>query len=346
MSNEPLNEVDVNTDNLDDFDALFSGRAVEAKSGNEEESTGSELENTEDDSLANEEQDEAEETEEDEDVTDSDEEETDEEEEPEEDTLKPSKKKTAQERINEITAARREAERKADMLEGRLAEMERRLNSDKSETKDDKPVAAPVEAEGALPDPEAKTEDGKDKYPLGEFDPAFIRDLTRATIAQEREADRAAFEKEQQEAKYKEAQAEVDKEWNTRIADAVETKENFVESVRNLEETFSTIEPQYGEYLANTIKQSDYGTEILYYLSQNLEEAQQIAGSGPTSATLALGRLEARFMSNDSEKTKPPANRVTKATSPPPKHTRGTGGTQRVAADTDDLDAFEKAFFK
>jgi hypothetical protein len=338
MSNDTLNEVDVNTDDLDAFNDLFNGNATEAKS------EGSELENTEDDSLANEEQEETEEAYDDEDVTDSDEEEAEEDHADVEDDTPKSKKKTAQERINEITAARREAERKADMLEGRLAEMERRLNLDKV---DEKPKADKTPEDGSnLPDPSATNEDGEDLYPLGEFDPAFIRDLTRATIAQEMEQEREALKQEQEEAKYKEAQAEVDKEWNSRIADAVETKENFVESVRNLEDTFSSIDPQYGNYLANTIKQSDYGTEILYYLSQNLEEAQQIAGAGPASATLALGRLEARFMSNDSEKTKPPANRVTKATSPPPKHTRGTGGAQRVAADTDDLDAFEKQFFK
>jgi hypothetical protein len=333
MSNDTLNEVDVNTDDLDAFNDLFNGTASEAKS------EGSELEATEDDSLANEEPDETEETSDDEDVTDSDEDET--EEADEEETPK-AKKKSAQERINEITAARREAERKADMLEGRLAEMERRLNSEKV---DEKPTTVPVENSSGLPNPSDTNEDGDDKYPLGEFDPAFIRDLTRATIAQEMEQERAALKQEQEAAQLTEAQQQVDLEWNTRISEAVEAKEDFVDSVRNLEDTFSNIEPQYGDYLANTIKSSEYGTDILYYLSQNLEEAQAIAGSGPASATLALGRLEARFMVSDSKPTIP-ANRVTKASSPPPKHTRGTGGRQNAAADTDDLDAFEKQFFK
>jgi hypothetical protein len=49
---------------------------------------------------------------------------------------------------------------------------------------------------------------------------------------------------------------------------------------------FSGIEPSYGEYLAATIMGADNGPEVMYYLSQNIGEAQKIVASGPAAATL------------------------------------------------------------
>ena len=79
--------------------------------------------------------------------------------------LKP-KKKTAQERIDELTAARRAAEREAEDLRRQLAE---RSQPKEVETKE--AVEAP-----AGPTPDDVDANGEAKYPLGEFDPGFIRD--------------------------------------------------------------------------------------------------------------------------------------------------------------------------
>ena len=91
----------------------------------------------------------------------------------------------------------------------------------------------------------------------------------------------------------------------------------------------------------------DKGPDVLYYLASNPEEARQIVNSGAQKATLALGRIEAKFLEVESKKSsaKP---KVSKAPTPPPPNARARGANGAfisVQPDTDDLDAFEAAFF-
>lgn len=348
MSNENLKEVDVNTENLDEFNDLFHGRATEKpveEAGKEEEEID---EKSEDDSLANEEQeldveadeDDSDENSETDDQEDQDADEEGSDEEEKEDEKPKAKKKTAQDRINEITAARREAERKADMLEGRLAEMERRISEKSDESKDSSETES---TSRVAPNPDDKNEKGEAKYPLAEFDPEFIRDLTKFEFEELAAKDQLDRKLEEEESEISKAQEELNEVWVSKVEEASEKHEDFQESVVNLEDTFQNLDQKYSEYLANTIMQSEYGTEILYHLSQNLDEAQSIVDSGATKATLAIGRLEANFASD--EKQPKPAKKVTKAKKPPTKLSRGAGSNTGIADDTDDLAAFEKKFF-
>ena len=254
----------------------------------------------------------------------------------EEKPVKKSRKQTAQERINELTRARHEAERELAAVKARNAELEKGTEDSSKDDKETEDVG--------LPTPDTKNEDGTDKYPLGEFDPAFIRDLTRATINQEKEASRIEQEERQKTEELDRAQAKVQEVWVEEVQHASEKYDDFQDSVANLEDTFKSVDQQYSQYLADTIMSSDYGTEVLYYLSQNMDEAQAIVDAGATKATLAIGRIEANF-ANQSEKA-PTAKKVTKAKAPPVKRSRGSNSSSGIASDTDDLDAFEKTFFK
>jgi hypothetical protein len=118
------------------------------------------------------------------------------------------------------------------------------------------------------------------------------------------------------------------------------------ENIRTLTEVFADIEPNYGEYLASTIMFSDYGPQIMNYLSQNIGEAQRIVASGPAAATLALGRLESKFIASTQQEEKRNTRQVSNAAPPPTERARGRGGQFTVAPDTDNLDAFEKEFYK
>lgn len=333
-------EVEATTDNLDDFNELLNGKAVEPEKQEEVVEVENpeevvEEDETETDTLANDETDDGE-AEEDDQTEDAEEDDDPEAEEVEEEAPK-AKKKTAQERINEITAARREAERKADMLEGRLAEMERQLS--KGESKEDNTVV-----EEASPTPEDKNEDGTDKYDLGEFDPEYIRDLTRYTIKVETDAARVEQEKQNQQNSLNSEQQAIQEVWQDSVVVAEEKHEDFSESVAGLESTFSSLDQDYASYLANTIMQSDNGADVLYHLSKNTDLAQEIVDSGATKATLAIGRLSAQFA--ETEKPAAPTAKVTKAKAPPIKRSRGSGSKKPFDAATDDLDAFEKEFFK
>ena len=340
---ETLEEVDVNTDDLEKFDDLLHGRAtpkegveeaVEDQGNNEDGVNSTETEQLEEES---------------EEVETEEQEENDDGQEPSETAEeKPKKtKKTAQERINEITAARRIAERQLE------AEIEKRkqLEEEISKQKEIQAKEAPKATEAAAPDPLSKNEDGSDKYPLGEFDPDFIRDLTRHTIAKETELQKAQSAEEQTQRKEAELKAQAEKVaieqqvvWESNIAAAEETHEDFRESVANLEEVFSTVPENTSKPLADAIMASEHGTDVLYHLSKNIEMAQEIIEMPPTKAILALGRIEAQFAETP-VKAKP-TTKVTKAKAPPTRTTRGTGSKAAVAADTDDLDAFEAQFFR
>jgi hypothetical protein len=89
----------------------------------------------------------------------------------------------------------------------------------------------------------------------------------------------------------------------------------------------------------------DNGPEIMYYLSQNIGEAQKIVASGPAAATLAIGRLEAQLSKPKQEELKR-NKRVSETPPPPEQRTRGVNGRFATRPDTRDLAAFRKEFFK
>jgi hypothetical protein len=325
-------KVDI-SDNLDEFEAQFFGQEPEQQEPVAEEVETEEVEEevdeVEENPLATDEDDEEAEEEEDE-------EQDEEEPEPE---PKPKAKSKVQLRIEKLLERERLANERANALEQRLAALE----AGKEEKADKEPTLR-EQLSADAPHPDAKDKDGEPLYPLGEFDPQFISDLTRHTIEQEMKAQK---EREQQEAQAKEIEASrqaVADAWVEKLDKYEEEVPEVRESIKELTDTFQNIEPAYGEYLATTIMASDFGPQIMHYLSQNIGEAQKIVASGPAAATLALGRLEARFISPKQEGTRR-NKKVSDAPAPPENRTRGHGGKFAVSPDTDDLDAFERVFF-
>lgn len=303
--------VDVNTDNLDEFNDLLQGKAkpIEEVEATEEKTTEEPAENLE----------------------------AQEEQESKDEEAEPQKPKSRfQERISELTRAKKEAE-------ARAAEALAQLEAYKS---DKKTVDAPVKTSEAVqddtPTAEDVNEDGSPKYPLGEFDPAFIRDLTRYTIKKEGEAE-AIRQEEIRKAKQEQAQAQALQEtWQEKLNETVKEKPDFIEKAQTLEETFRDLDPSYGDYLAQTIMSMEAGPEVLYYLANNIEEAQEIADLGAVKATIALGHLEAALTVQSKQKD---TIKVSAAPEPPVLVNKGTRGSVPISADTDSLDDFEKLFF-
>jgi len=317
-------------DDLNEFENMFYGRESEEIEDVVEDDEDSEVDgHDEDDTLA---------TDEDEDLETDDEEDGDEEPQP-----KQKKNKVPfKERINEMTAKVREAERREAALIKRLEELE--ASREEKKVDDEKPPLRDVLPDGA-PDPDATNDKGEPLYPLGEFDAKYITDLVKFTNQKEREAAKEAAQKEQQEQAIREVQQELSDNWNTRLDKAEEEMPEIRNNISRLTEAFEGINPAYGEYLAMTIMSSDVGHLVMNYLSDNIGEAQKIVASGPAAATLALGRLEAQFIKNTTKEEKR-NNKVSDAPEPPESRTRGHGGRFTVSPDTDDLDAFEREFYK
>lgn len=311
-------------DDLDTFSDVFFGR----KAPDDEQASSEKVETdtTEDDAQ--------EDTQPEDDTLANDEDEDEVVEEAPEDAQPKPKKNRFQERIDELTAGKREAERKAADLEARLAKLEQTS----------KPAPIVEAAENTGPTPEDTNEDGTDKYPLGEFDPNYIRDLTRHTLQTEREALKKEEEEKAQQTEMEAQRAALQTSWEEKLVPAQERYPDFREKGEALVDSFSGLEPAYAEYLTATLMSMEYGPDVLYYLSKNPAEAHAIVNSGATKATIALGRLESKFAFAEEEKQRRP--KVSQAPTPPVHLNKGSAVVKvEVPDDTDDLDAFANKFF-
>jgi TolA-binding protein len=246
------------------------------------------------------------------------------------------KRKTVQDRIDEVVRQREELRRESQAeLQAMRAEIEALKKG---------PTADTTVAEAAEPQPDAVDKDGNPIYGLGEFDPQYIRDLTRFTLNQERAKVQAETVEAQKQAVATQEQQALQATWNGKMEAATQEFPDFIEKGQALLNGFNTLDPNYAGYLSNVLMSMDKGPEVLYYLSNHPDEAAQIVSSGAQKATLALGRIESRFLQSEQEA---PKQKFTKAPAPPAVRTRGTNGAfVAVAPDTDDLDAFQSEFFR
>jgi hypothetical protein len=324
-------------DDLDKFEEAFFGNVkAEDKQEEVDENEDDALEPSEDEDAEDQEVEEPDEEDEDPDEAD----EEDEDEEPEPPKAKKGKK-SFKERIDEITAEKYELKRQ-------LRELQQKVESRSNEVKQDEaPTPVREQLSAAAPDPDAKNEDGTPKYALGEFDPKFIRDLTKFMVEEDLKVAREEEQKKAAAVAEQRRQAELAVSWNEKLDKAEEEIPDIRDSITDLVDVFSDLDPHYGDYLAATLMSLDNGPEVMHYLSQNIGEARKIVASGPNAATLAIGRLEAQIaFGKQREEKSNTSKKVSKAHEPPLKVTRGQGGKFAVSGDTDDLDAFEREFFK
>jgi hypothetical protein len=330
MTDDNSNKTNVDMDDLDAFEDVFYGDKPEPKAEVEDdEAPEDEVTENEDDALETEEEDTSEEDEV-----------KDEEEEPEEEPApKPKGKKSFQQRIDELTADKYERQREVDFLRAEIEKLKVR-----PEEKQEVDVREQLPANA--PSPDAVNDKGEPVYPLGEFDPKFIRDLTKFTFEEET---KAADERRKQEAEVRaaqEANQKLTESWNEKLEKAEADIPDIRKGITELTPILTDLDPGYGNYLAATVMQCDNGPEVMYYLSQNIGEAQKIVASGAFAATLAIGRLDAQFSkSKPQQEEKRNTKVVSDAPKPAEARARGRGSSTVTRPDTDDLDAFEKIFF-
>ena len=259
----------------------------------------------------------------------------------------PKKGNRFQERINELTAARREAERRADEVERKLNEVLQRLEKEDPKTNKQEPKAATAEAtvtNESGPDPRDKNEDGSDKYPLGEFDPKFLRDTVQFMLDQKEAEQRKEQEKLSKLSEIEQQRASLQNSWNEKLVTAQERYPDFQEKGAEMLSVFEGIDESYGQYLTDTLMEMDAGPDVFYYLANNIEEAEKIVNAGPRKATIALAKLEAQFVS--AKETPAAKIKTTKAPNPPPQLKGSAVARASGPVDVDNLDAFSKALFQ
>ncbi len=237
----------------------------------------------------------------------------------------PAKKgKSVEERIGEVTATAREAERRA-------AEATREAK----EWREKAEALAPKkgEEEGNV-DPNAEP-DPLD-YEFGEADPQYTRDLATHAARQE-------FQFQERQSRLKGDLASLDSKWEAGIA-APELKEKYPDFDEKVTKGAETAAWACPPLIALGIKDSAVGPDVAYHLASNPEESRRIAQMNGIEQARHFGMLEGRFM-RDAELAKTEAKPVPKpsaAPEPPANRTRGAGGKFAVDADTDDFSAFKK----
>lgn len=191
-------------------------------------------------------------------------------------TAKP-KKKRFQERLNEVTRARREAERSA----AELAEENARLKAQ---------IGQPAQQDDGTQKEEPPKEDDFADY--NEFLQAQARFEGRQAYRQERE-----LELEQsKERDTREAQQRAQKEYLSRCEEASEAYEDFVEVAFNPDLPISAA-------MAEVITAETNGPDIAYWLGSNPAEAQRISQLSPTLAAHELGKIGAGLKRPEPNKT-------------------------------------------
>lgn len=222
----------------------------------------------------------------------------------------PKPRQTAQERIDEVTAARREAERRADEAERRVAYLEG-LTQGQRPTKPAE--TAPPQEEGR-PDPAVYQTDDDYIEAVAEWKAGLI-------------VDRKLKEREQQTEQQSAAE-----QWNASQAKAKAAHDDYDAVVRKPGWVCTPV-------MFDAMKTSEAGGEVAYHLATNPDEARRIAALPPISQVREIGRLEARLSDETPPKTPPKT-----ATDAPPAtpQVRGAGGQFKPAPDTTDFAAFEK----
>lgn len=246
-------------------------------------------------------------------------------------------KSKVQERIDELVKQKHDAERAA---KAEIDALRKEFEALKAQR--EAPPAKPTATE---PNPDDTDANGVEKYPLGEFDPLYIKDLTRYTLESERAAVRIAEEQERATKEQADAATALHQSWTEKVEPAKVKYPDFAEKGQALLDGFGGLDEGYAQYLSTVLMSMDFGPDVLYYLSNHPDEATKIVNSGAQKATIALGRIEAKFVEAEAEKqvAKP---KVSKAPAPPLATARGTGSNAGgVADDTDDLDAFTSKFF-
>lgn len=249
----------------------------------------------------------------------------------EEKPAKPAPKKSAAERIGDLTAARRSAERTADTERGRADRLQAELDAIKSgktplTTQDDTATSDP-----ASPDPS--------QFDYGELDPKYIAALARHETAKALKAAKADDDKARQTQAADAKRQELGAKQDTLVKAGVKLHDDFDEVVmQGAKDGKWELSPHLGELLLD----SEFGPDIVYELAKDPDEAARVAKLSPTEQAKFLGRQEAKFEAAKSSQGKTPPKAP--QAPPPPKTPRGNSGSHKTGADSQDFAAVEAAW--
>ncbi len=245
-------------------------------------------------------------------------------------------KRSVQDRINEATKFKREAERERDAALQELAALRKQVAdgekplTDATDDGNDKTSTSKDDASDGLPDPAA--------YKYGEVDPQYIRDLASHAADEAARKLEQKFETQRQEEAAQRKAEELQTKYETKLTEGLEYADDFDKVV--------VTRADKGEYpLSENVTMmaldSEVGHKVLYDIAKNLKLAKQIDAMDATGQARAFGRLEARHLG---EASPAPKRKVSKAPAPPNRRSRGTSTKSGLDPQTASIADLEKAY--
>lgn len=174
--------------------------------------------------------------------------------------------KGVQKRIDRAVRQKYEAEARAKMLEERVNAMEARQFAPQQRQTDDS-------------EPTIDKFDNFDQYVAAKAEYIAKKQIESTLTARER------AQAEQREAAERTKTAD---SWNKRMAAATAEMPDF-------EEVLASSDVPMTPPMQQAIMESDIGPKLAYYLANNPDEAEKIAGMSPIGAIRTLGRIEERL---------------------------------------------------
>lgn len=250
---------------------------------------------------------------------------------------RPAGKAPAAQRINELTKARREAERQVAARDAELAAL-------RAENERLKAGAAPADATieamkagDAEPDPS--------KFQFGELDTDYVRAVARYEAKQIAKASEASRSTDTASPKETEARAR----WDAQVEAADQRHGDWVEKVVEGFEKGTWTPP---EHIGKMFGASDQGAEMLYMLASDPAESARVAALDPVGQQRWFFQTEARLAQpaapgqQQAQNTPHAPAHLVPSAQPPVEQARGAGGRFTVNSDTTDFAAFEARFQK
>jgi hypothetical protein len=224
------------------------------------------------------------------------------------------KTKGVQERINELTRLRKEAEEFAeDEYNGRLR-AERRVGELEEQLAKGRPaeaVPAPV-VEEELKRPSPKDFTDQESYDKAMADYDVKRDERTAAKVRREESMQREMDR-------------VNEELRIRTVRAQASIPDFNEVIGAADRT-QVVVPLH---IKAAIIESEYGPELAYHLAKNPEEQKRVFALTPARALLELGKIETKYMAAETTKAKAPTTvETTRAPAPVATVTTGEGVVQ------------------
>lgn len=191
-------------------------------------------------------------------------------------------RRNVQKRINELTAQRRDLERKNAELERRLAEQEQGRSAKP-------PDAEAKTSQGS--ETESETPGGSERPNEDDFDSYddYIDAFTDWKVEQAKISLRKEIEQERRDAEEAERREAAQRSWNEKLVAARERYDDWDEVFSEAGDV--TISPE----VAEAIQSSDVGPDLLRHLCLHPELTDRLNQVSAIQAALEIGRLESQF---------------------------------------------------